>query len=120
MAVKPSRDFFSEGIGLFNQGRYFECHEVWEEAWKRSHGAEKRFLQGLIQAAVAILHAERGNLKGAASVYAKAREKLDALPASHCGIALGEFRIALDEYFDAALNEKPQARRSRPKLRRAR
>jgi len=119
MAVKSSRDFFQEGIGLFNRGRYFDCHEAWEAAWKRAHGEEKLFLQGLIQAAVAILHAERGNLKGAASLYAKSREKLDPLPAAHHGIALGELRRALGEFFDLALNERPAALPSRPKLRRA-
>ena len=88
MKKSPSA-FFEEGIALFNDGKFFECHEAWEEVWKRSSGDEKLFYQGIIQAAVAILHAQRGNLTGAASLYSKASAKLDHLPSEHMGIALG-------------------------------
>jgi uncharacterized protein len=92
-------DTFERGLALFNRGEFFACHEVWEELWLRSAGADKLFYQGLIQAAVAILHAERGNPRGAASTWRKARTKLVALPAIHMEIALGEFRDALAEFF---------------------
>jgi uncharacterized protein len=95
-------DPFRRGICLFNQGEYFACHEVWEELWLRTVGTEKLFYQGLIQAAVALLHAERGNLRGAASTWRKARAKLDALPADYLGIALEDFRVALAKFFAAA------------------
>src|SRR5258706_506524 len=77
MPLRPALEFFEEGIDLFNEGKFFECHEAWEEVWKRSDGEAKLFYQGIIQAAVAILHAQRGNLNGAASMYAKASSKLD-------------------------------------------
>ncbi len=80
--MKSVTEFFEEGIDLFNNGKFFECHEAWEEVWKRSEGDAKLFYQGIIQAAVAILHAQRGNLTGAASMYAKASAKLDHLPRS--------------------------------------
>ncbi len=118
MTEKSRTGFFADGIALFNQGRFFECHEAWEEAWKRARGKEKRFYQGLIQAAVAILHAERGNLEGAASLYRKAKEKLAPLPDEHMGLALGELRAELASFFAIALC-KPRAQLPRPpKLRR--
>jgi len=97
-------EFFEEGIDLFNEGKFFECHEAWEEVWKRSEGEAKLFYQGIIQAAVAILHAQRGNLSGAASMYAKASAKLDHLPSEHMGLALGELRDALKDFFAIVLN----------------
>ncbi len=110
-------DFFDEGITLFNEGKFFECHEAWEEVWKRSSGEEKLFYQGIIQAAVAILHAQRGNLTGAASMYAKASAKLDHLPSEHMGLALGELRDGLKEFFSVAL--KGEGLPQPPKLKRA-
>jgi predicted metal-dependent hydrolase len=104
MSRKSTSEFFEEGIDLFNDGKFFECHEAWEEVWKRSEGDAKLFYQGIIQAAVAILHAQRGNLTGAASLYEKASAKLDHLPPEHMGIALGELRDALKEFFAIALN----------------
>lgn len=114
--MKSVSEYFDEGIDLFNEGRFFECHEAWEEVWKRSAGEEKLFYQGIIQAAVAILHAQRGNLTGAESLYGKASAKLDHLPSEHMGIALGELRDALREFFAVALTGAPLP--PPPKLRR--
>jgi predicted metal-dependent hydrolase len=102
MRGHEAHDSWAEGIELFNTGRFFDCHEVWEEVWKRSSGAEKLFYQGMIQAAVAILHAQRGNPRGARSTWGKARAKLEPLPAEHMGIALAELRAAVDAFINAA------------------
>jgi hypothetical protein len=98
-----AEEHFERGIALFNRGCLFECHEAWEEVWKEAGGDERTFYQGLIQAAVALLHARRGNLRGAASIYAKARPKLESFPGDHMGIALDEFRNALDRFITAAI-----------------
>ena len=111
-------DLYEEGIRLFNEERFFECHEAWEEAWKRSAGAEKLYYQGMIQAAVAILHARRGNLEGARTLYEKASVKLDPLPAEYAGIALGEFRGDIAKFFSAAFADKKPPLLPAPKLRR--
>lgn len=98
---EDARDLWAAGVELFNAGRFFDCHEVWEEVWKRASGAEKLFYQGMIQIAVAILHAERGNPRGARSTWNKARAKLEPLPGEHMGIALGELRDATAEFIAA-------------------
>ena len=98
---KGSAEYFEEGIELFNQGRFFDCHESWEEVWKQARGEQKLFYQGLIQAAVAILHAQRGNRDGARSLYAKARAKLDSVAPRHMGLAIGALRIELVSFFEA-------------------
>ncbi len=116
--MKHDTDFYEQGIDLFNQGRYFECHEAWEEIWKRSDGEVKLFYQGLIQAAVAILHAQRGNIAGARSLYEKAREKLDAIPDDHMGIALGEMCAALAKFIDVAIRADGSPLPEPPRLRR--
>jgi uncharacterized protein len=116
MSGNAEDNCFERGLALFNAGQFFECHEVWEEVWKRSSGAEKLFYQGLIQAAVALLHAERGNMRGAASIWAKARQKLEPLPSEHMGVALGDFRASLERFFGLVIDRKlpavlPQLRR---------
>jgi hypothetical protein len=113
---KSPVQFFEEGIDLFNAGKFFECHEAWEQVWNRSAGEEKFFYQGIIQAAVAILHAQRGNLTGAESLYSKASAKLDHLPPEHMGLALGELREALKDFIAKATNGEPLP--TPPKLRR--
>ena len=116
MRGQDAHELWAEGIELFNAGRFFECHEVWEEVWKRAADAEKLFFQGMIQAAVAILHAQRGNPRGARSTWAKARAKLAPLPAEHMGIALTELRDAVETFVASVLGDRPPA--PLPKIRR--
>jgi predicted metal-dependent hydrolase len=97
-------EIFERGIDLFNEGRFFECHEVWEDIWLRAEGGEKLFLQGMIQAAVAILHAQRGNLEGARGQYAKSCAKIDSIADSHRGLAMDEFRDQLKRFFEIVLS----------------
>jgi uncharacterized protein len=108
MQGQETQHLWTDGIELFNAGRFFDCHEVWEEVWKRASGAEKLFYQGMIQAAVAILHAQRGNMRGARSTWDKARAKLGPWPAEHMGIALAELRDLVDVFITAALAGEPQ------------
>jgi predicted metal-dependent hydrolase len=106
-----SDDAFARGVALFNRGDFFACHEVWEELWLRSAGAKKIFYQGLIQTAAAILHAERGNSRGASSTWRKAHAKLAMLPARHRGIALGELLDAVAKFLaDASASADLPAR----------
>ena len=74
------KEKFLEGVRLFNQGLYFEAHEIWEEAWNDAEGVEKRFLQALIQIAVAYLKWQSEIPGGAKKMYALATERLAALP----------------------------------------
>ena len=89
-----STDFheqYVEGLRLFNEEDFFECHEVFEELWSESKGDDKRFLQGLIQAAVALFHFGNENFGGAKKLYNAAHEKLRNLGDEYMGIALSRF-----------------------------
>ena len=118
MTPQPHADFYEQGIDLFNQGRFFECHEAWEEIWKRSDGELKLFYQGLIQAAVAILHVQRGNLEGARSLYQKASANLDSIPHEHMGLAIGELRVELSRFIEIASRADGSPLPASPRLRR--
>jgi uncharacterized protein len=89
------------GVELFNQRRFFECHEVWEEIWKPSTGETRRLYQGLIQAAAALHHAHRGNRAGALSVWSKAKAKLELSAGQHRGLSIERLRTELKYYFQS-------------------
>ena len=90
---------FDDGIHLFNEGDFFRAHEAWEDVWKKADGEEKTFYQGIIQVAAALVHIQRGNHKGAISLYLKSRPKLDRFPGVWMGIDLEHFRDQLSHYF---------------------
>lgn len=95
-------DGYQRGIRLFNAREFYDAHEVWEDVWRESEGLEKRFLQGLIQAAVAFHHHSTGNVVGACSLMERGRKNLAACPQDFRGIrvavlleSLGQWRAAL-------------------------
>ncbi len=75
-------DGYRRGILLFNSEAFFDAHEVWEDVWRDAEGLEKKFLQGLVQLAVAFHHYSTGNVTGARSVLERARKNLAECPAS--------------------------------------
>ena len=88
---------FSRGAALFNCGRFFEAHEVWEDLWRTTDGAGKKIMQGLIQAAVGAHHLQRGNRRGAKALFQNALAKVSLSPAQFCHIDLRQLRHDLDE-----------------------
>lgn len=54
-----------EGIRLFNDRKFFECHEAWEDFYHETDNAQKPFLEGLIQLAAAFrLFCDFGEIQG--------------------------------------------------------
>jgi hypothetical protein len=49
----------------FNSGKFFECHETFEEIWQEEAGEVRDLYKGLIQIAAAFVHIARGNHFGA-------------------------------------------------------
>lgn len=83
---------FQHGLTLFNAGEYFDAHEVWEDVWRAAPIEEKKFLQGLIQVAVALHHHRRGNIHGARSLLARAQRNLSDYPDFYAGIEVANIR----------------------------
>jgi predicted metal-dependent hydrolase len=98
------------GIVLFNRGDYFEAHEVWEDLWMETAGADKKFYQGLIQAAVALCHFSNGNLRGASKLYRSSTDYLKKYPSPHFGLNLDEFGQQMNACFAGLLTaESPDS-----------
>jgi predicted metal-dependent hydrolase len=101
------------GIQFFNERDFFEAHEVWEGLWMECAGPERRFYQGLIQAAVALFHFSNGNLRGAIKLYHSSRGYLERFGPSWLGLNVGAFLEQMARCFAdvlAAPNPDPSLR----------
>jgi hypothetical protein len=88
-ALADARTRILPGAAEYDHGRYFEAHEVWEDAWRPlPRGDERTFLQGLIHLAVALEHHRRGNPRGARGQREKAGVKL-AFEGGNPGVDVG-------------------------------
>jgi hypothetical protein len=105
MAEKQLAPLFLNGIEHFNRGEYFDSHEVWEELWLGETGEDRRFYQGLIQAAVALYHLENGNAVGSRKLVDSSAAYLQSYRPQHHGLdvdgLLEGVRICLNENLTA-------------------
>lgn len=69
-SVPPTID---RGVRLFNRGRYFDAHELWEVAWRDVPPEERAFLEALVQLAAGLhLRTRRGGTRGAVHLLSQA------------------------------------------------
>ena len=87
---------YHEGIRLFNDGRFFEAHEVWEDNWKGV--ADKRreqFYRAIIQAAVTLELLRRQRAVGVRQVFISCLELFDGLGERYMGLNIPDFLAKL-------------------------
>ncbi len=106
----PCPDAAHHGWKLFNDGKYFEAHESWEEVWRALGGPPRDYYHSLIHLAVAAAHARKGNAYGAQNQVRKAHARLRAcgslkgpVPVSAIAAALADMGPVLD----ALSNDEP-------------
>ena len=93
-----------EGIGQFNGGEYYECHETLEEIWRETRGETRDLYKGILQIGVAIYHAKRSNLKGAVRLVSSGIELLSPFVPECMGIDVADL-LQSAKQFRAELNE---------------
>ena len=90
---RPLPALLLEGIKLFNEGEYFECHEVIEAAWVAEKDPVRIMYQGILQIGVACYHVQKKNWRGAMKMLQRGVPKTERY-APHCmGINLAKLLI---------------------------
>lgn len=89
---------FLRGVEQFNRGRFFEAHETWEALWLDASGADKIFLQAVIQFAAAFHHWTNGNPRGALSLLRGGAKKLARIPARYRGVRVDRLRLQAERW----------------------
>jgi predicted metal-dependent hydrolase len=66
-----------EGIHLFNEQKYWECHEALEEIWMEdSFDNVRNVYWAVIQVAASLIHYRDGKIVGAKGLINKSKEKI--------------------------------------------
>lgn len=82
------KDDLGHAVDLFNSGRYYEAHEVLERLWADAEVADRPLYQGVLQVAVGLYHAERGNFKGADALLRRGLSRLEGLSVDALGVGV--------------------------------
>jgi predicted metal-dependent hydrolase len=89
---KEQKEALERGINLFNEQRFFEAHEEWEQEWRlMTADGDKTFFQGLIYAAAAFVHYTRREYAGAKELLNRSLSSLRAGMDGHPDISVGQF-----------------------------
>ncbi len=90
---------------LFNEQRFWECHEALEQIWRRESGQEREILQGIILTAAALVHYQRGRDQVSLSVFKRAYEKLRKYSGLYFGIDINYMKSSMKKMLDTGAIE---------------
>jgi hypothetical protein len=76
LKIVDKEEALAEGVQLFNDERFWECHEVLEQAWHVSKGVERDAIQSIILTAAAFVHYQKGEEEICLSILRRARAKM--------------------------------------------
>lgn len=80
------------GLRVFNNGEFYESHEILEDVWAEEKSDFRLVYQAIIQVAVVILHCQISNYPGADQLGEKALAKLILFPDIARGINLAKLK----------------------------
>jgi len=107
-----------EGITLFNDRRFFESHEIWEQLYQETEAANKPFLEGLIQLAAALrLYAEFGEVKGPVRMIYQALIRLENYQPAFSHVKVKELCETMEAWAKQAEALGPNPPSSIPRIR---
>ena len=81
-----------EALALFEQGEWYGCHDRLEALWHQSLEPMQTPLHALLQIAVAMLHWEQGNSRGATLLWGEALARLRRCDDDFNGVDLSFLR----------------------------
>ena len=90
-------ELFEEARRLFNDERYWECHEVLEGVWRTKQGEEKSLLQGIILVCAAFVHHQKGEEAVALGVLGRAVRQLESPEHEYGGFDVAGLKKRVDD-----------------------
>jgi predicted metal-dependent hydrolase len=95
-----------EAVDQFNQGDWYASHDGFEALWHETLEPDRTVLQGILQIAVAHLHRERGNLRGATVLLGEGLGRLSPCGDGAIGFDLALLRTNSVQYLEALQQQR--------------
>lgn len=105
-----------EALRLFNACEWYACHDKLEELWHETSGPWRAPLQGILQLAVAQLHLERGNRRGATILIGEGLGRLAHAPGQALGMDFDGLRSWARSFLQSLQQDGPLPYMPAPRL----
>lgn len=92
-----------DGIRLFNQRKFFDCHEILEDFYRDCDLESKPFLEGLITLAAAFrMFVDFNEIKGPVRAIYQALIRFESYPPAYLSVRLKELSAEAEAWAKAA------------------
>ncbi len=97
---EESKESFKESLfialNLFNNHKWYEAHDAFEEIWNSVDGDERQVIQGILQVSVSQFHLSKGNLNGATILLGEGLGRIKTRTRINLGVDLESFCRCLE------------------------
>ena len=96
-STKILKDSLVTALSLFNNHKWYEAHDAFEEIWNSVDGDERQVIQGILQVSVSQFHLSKGNLNGATILLGEGLGRIKSRTKINLGIDLDSFCLCLED-----------------------
>jgi len=96
-STKSFQDALLTAVNLFNNHKWYEAHDAFEEIWYSVDGDERQVIQGILQVSVSQFHLSKGNLNGATILLGEGLGRIKTRIKINLGIDLESFCLCLED-----------------------
>ena len=114
--IKSFDDNFLDSLNLFNNQKWYEAHDAFEDIWNTLDGDERQIVQGILQVSVSQFHLSKGNLNGATILLGEGLGRIKNRTNIDLGIDLVSFCECLDELLRKLQYKEELTRNDKPYL----
>ena len=84
-------------LNLFNDQKWYEAHDAFEDIWNTVDGDQRQVIQGILQVSVSQFHLSKGNLNGATILLGEGLGRIKTRTNINLGIDLESFCKCLED-----------------------
>lgn len=99
--TRPKDQVLAEAKSLFNEERFWECHEALEQIWRPETGKERELQQGIILLAASFVHHQRNRPNVCLSVMKRAYATLKDHGGMYYGIDIESLKRNVRRILDS-------------------
>ena len=113
---KIFKDSLFTALNLFNNHKWYEAHDAFEDIWNTLDGDERQVIQGILQVSVSQFHLSKGNFNGATILLGEGLGRIKNRTNINLGIDLEAFCLCLEILLKKLQNREVLKEKDKPFL----
>ena len=114
--TKNFEDTLLNALNLFNNQKWYEAHDAFEDIWNTLDGDERQIIQGILQVSVSQFHLTNGNLNGATILLGEGLGRIRNRTNINLGIDLKSFCKCLEQLLKKLQYKEQLSEKDKPYL----